>query len=114
MRHTKLHLLYAAARLDELLATLDELHTAASDNSLETLSPRGKAELIGWLQDVAYTATETIAELQKTEPHQLRLVQGAADEDGPDDRDRRPYKVVVVAGDTPRITPFPIEKRARG
>jgi hypothetical protein len=75
-----LQLLYNEVRLDILLQALDELHTAASDGHLTEVTTLSNAEIIGWLNDLAYTAQETIAEIRKGEgaypagtPH-LRLV----------------------------------------
>ena len=58
-----LQLLYNDARLLALLDALDELHTAASEDSLNAACTLSKAELKGWLRDVIYAAQETIAEL---------------------------------------------------
>jgi hypothetical protein len=49
--------------LERLLAALDDLHTAASDGTLSALTSLSKQELVGWLNDLIYTAGETLAEL---------------------------------------------------
>jgi hypothetical protein len=59
-----LQLLYNDARLLALLEALDELHTAASENSLNAACTLSKTELKAWLRDVIYTAQETIGELE--------------------------------------------------
>jgi hypothetical protein len=61
-----LQLLYNDARLDSLLETLDEIHTAASDGNLPDVTTVGKAELVGWLYELMYTAQETIRELEQS------------------------------------------------
>lgn len=50
-------------RLDWLMETLDDLHTAAADGTLPTQTGLSKIELIGWLREVIYTATETLDEI---------------------------------------------------
>ncbi|PJF24345.1 MAG: hypothetical protein CUN53_18300, partial [Phototrophicales bacterium] len=51
------------AQLERLLTTLDDLHTAASDGTLSALTSLSRHELIGWLNDLIYTASETLDEL---------------------------------------------------
>ncbi len=74
-----LQLLYNEVRLANLFQVLDELHTAASDGQLQTLTTLSSAEIVGWLNELTYTAQETIAEISNGErttngaPH-LRLV----------------------------------------
>jgi hypothetical protein len=60
-----LQLLYNDSRLDNLLETLDELHTAASDGNLPDVTTVGKMELVGWLYELMYTAQETIREIEQ-------------------------------------------------
>ncbi|MAS32588.1 MAG: hypothetical protein CL610_01190 [Anaerolineaceae bacterium] len=71
-------IVYNNTRLAGLFQSLDELHTAASEGSLPSVTPLSDVELIGWLQELIYTAEETITEIQEhetkvTTPH-LRLV----------------------------------------
>lgn len=88
----KLSLLYTVARLADALETLDIVHSAASDNTLETLNARGKAELVARLQEIAYVANETIAELeQDSEQMPFRVIKGGRCEGGNDPRSDRPY-----------------------
>ncbi len=65
-------------RLAGLFHSLDELHTAASEGHLQKVTPLTDAELVGWLQELIYTAEETIAEIKHDEPQinlpQLRIV----------------------------------------
>lgn len=71
-------IIYNDARLAGLSQYLDELHSAASDGQLQTITPLSNEELVGWLQEMIYTARETIAEIEQRKaqvatPH-LRLV----------------------------------------
>ena len=65
-------------RLAGLFHSLDELHTAASEGQLPMVTPLTNAELVGWLQELIYTAEETIAEINhqdvKANLPQLRIV----------------------------------------
>lgn len=49
--------------LETLFETLDRLHDAASDGSLEDITSVNTSELLGWLEDVIFTAQETINEI---------------------------------------------------
>ncbi len=62
--YPNIQLLYSEARLAALLQTLDELHTAASEDRLATMTTVSKVELVGWLHELVYTAQETIAEIE--------------------------------------------------
>jgi hypothetical protein len=71
-----LQILYTEARLDAVQTALDELHTAASEGNLHTVSTLSRAELVDWLREFIYTAQETLSEIesQPGEPAYLRLV----------------------------------------
>ena len=64
MGRSQLQLLYNDARLATLLDALDTLHTAASEDALDGVTTLSKAELMGWLCEIVYTAQETMTELQ--------------------------------------------------
>ena len=70
--------IYNGTRLAGLFQSLDELHTAASEDRLPAVTPLTEADLIGWLQELIYTAEETIVEIReheiKSTRPQLRLV----------------------------------------
>lgn len=74
-----LQLLYNEVRLADLLQAVDELHTAASDGQLRSVTPLTDAEIISWLNELTYTAQEAIREIRREQgsyngtPH-LRLV----------------------------------------
>jgi hypothetical protein len=71
-------IVHSDARLAGLFQSLDELHTAASEGHLQMVTPMTHAELVGWLQELIYTAEETITEINlqdtKVNMPQLRLV----------------------------------------
>ena len=74
-KQPELKVLYTDVFLADLFKALDELHTAASENQVGALSPLSDGELVGWLQDLVYTAQETITEIELHKPKpMLRLV----------------------------------------
>ncbi len=62
-----LQLLYNEGRLSALLDALDELHSAASDNRLNAVTPLSKAELKSWLYEIIYTASEAMSEIDNSD-----------------------------------------------
>ncbi len=77
---TNLNNLYMDNRLFEILETLDQLHTAASDGDLSLATTLNQQDLIGLLREVIYTAQETLEELDtestpNTVPLMLRLME---------------------------------------
>jgi phage tail tape-measure protein len=60
----QLELLYNGDRLGDLLELLDELHSAASENRLQTCTTLPENELLDLLKEVIYTAQETIEEIE--------------------------------------------------
>jgi hypothetical protein len=58
--------LYTEARLAHLWEALDEIHSAASEGTLGTMTTLSKAELLGWLHEVLYTAAEAIEEIESS------------------------------------------------
>ncbi|MDX1995350.1 MAG: hypothetical protein SF029_23400 [bacterium] len=78
---TNIAVLFNENRLADLYDVLDELHTAASEGTLHTMNARDKRELLALLNDVVYTAQETIREInqqsrreEKREP-KLRILE---------------------------------------
>jgi hypothetical protein len=71
-------IIYNDNRLASLFQSLDELHTAASEGNLDTITPLANAELMSWLQELIYTAEETLVEINNHETRpdgsHLRLV----------------------------------------
>jgi hypothetical protein len=51
-------------RLERLLDTLDEIHDAAMTGELLKRSHLSKADLLGWLRDIIYTAEQTMVEIE--------------------------------------------------
>ncbi len=54
--------LYNEAWFETLFQTVDRLHDAASEGHL--VAPVPQDVMVGWLEDIIYTAKETILELQ--------------------------------------------------
>lgn len=55
---------YDEAWFEMVFAALDRLHDAVCANDREDNSPTAPAEMVGWLEEIIYTAQETIAELK--------------------------------------------------
>ncbi len=60
-----LQALYTDARFESIFNAIDRLHDAASNGKLTEVTNLSADEVIGWLQDIAYTANETIRELKE-------------------------------------------------
>jgi hypothetical protein len=58
-----LHLLINDARLAAVVDMLDELHSAASDDRLNQVTPITPADLRGYLLELRYMVNETLAEM---------------------------------------------------
>ncbi len=59
-----LQALFTDARFESIFSAIDRLHDAASSDKLAEVTNLSAEEVIGWLQDIAYTANETIRELK--------------------------------------------------
>ena len=59
-----LQALFTDVRFESIFNAVDRLHDAASSGGLETVTTLSRDEVIGWLRDIAYTAKETIHELE--------------------------------------------------
>jgi len=59
-----LQTLFTDVRFESIFNALDRLHDAASSGTLHEVSNLSTDEIIGWLQDIAFTANETIRELE--------------------------------------------------
>ncbi len=62
-----LQALFTDARFDSIFSAIDRLHDAASSGKLAEVTNLSADEVIGWLQDIAYTANETIRELKEAD-----------------------------------------------
>ena len=54
------------AHFEALLQVMDRLHDAAAIGELENMTPMDARELMGWLDDIIFTAEEVVRELQVT------------------------------------------------
>ncbi|MCU0498283.1 MAG: hypothetical protein MUF87_13100 [Anaerolineae bacterium] len=75
MTQNELH--YYGDKLNDLLDVLDSLHTAASENQLQTYTTISEGDLLGLLQELIYTAQETIEEIQANQPRRTQRKKGA-------------------------------------
>ena len=55
---------YGAEGMEELFLRLDLLHDYVSAGRLADATPLSRAELRGWLEDIIYTARETLREME--------------------------------------------------
>ena len=60
----KVIVLYEDSYLADLLERMDRLHTAVVEGRLHTLTTIAHQDVVGWLEDIVYTAEETIREIQ--------------------------------------------------
>ncbi len=54
---------YSAEGMEELFLRLDLLHDYASNGQLQDVTPLSRLELRGWLEDLIFTARETLREM---------------------------------------------------
>ena len=55
---------YSAEGMEELFLRLDLLHDYASSRRLDEVTSLSRAELQGWLEEVIFTARETLREME--------------------------------------------------
>jgi len=60
-----LQALFTQARFESIFNAVDRLHDAASAEKLSEVTNLTPEEVIGWLQDIVYTANETIQEIEE-------------------------------------------------
>jgi hypothetical protein len=68
-----LHANFDTAWFETMFQAMDRLHDAVSDDAvlpghLSVVSPLVPAEMVGWLEEIIYTAQETIHEIQAKQP----------------------------------------------
>jgi hypothetical protein len=63
-----LHDDYSAQAMEDLFLRLDRLHDYAAADQLEDVTPLSRAELQGWLEELIYTARETLKEMRVSRP----------------------------------------------
>jgi len=56
---------YSAEGMEELFLRLDLLHDYASSRRLDEVTSLSRAELRGWLEEVIFTARETLREMEQ-------------------------------------------------
>ena len=56
---------YSAEGMEELFLRLDLLHDYASSRRLGEVTSLSRAELRGWLEEVIFTARETLREMKQ-------------------------------------------------
>ncbi|MBN1201052.1 MAG: hypothetical protein JXJ20_04275 [Anaerolineae bacterium] len=66
---------YSEAWFETVFQALDHLHDIASEGSLCSASPLTALEMVGWLEDIVYTAQETIDEIQAHRPQKVTGVE---------------------------------------
>ncbi len=54
---------YTAEGMEQIFLRLDLLHDYASNGKLSEVTLLSRAELRGWLEDIIYTAHETLREI---------------------------------------------------
>ena len=54
--------------LETLLVTLDRLHDATTTDTLAAVSNLSAEDVVGWLEDIIYTAQETLKEMGMEAP----------------------------------------------
>ena len=57
---------YTEAHFEAILQMIDRLHDAAALEDVQSVSLMDKRTIIGWLDDIIFTAEETIRELQES------------------------------------------------
>ena len=72
----QLHILQhpASSQHEMVLELLDQVHTAVSDRDLAVVTSMSKQELVRYLQDVIYTAQETIDELHRQQDEEVSFL----------------------------------------
>lgn len=65
-------MLYTDDRFHSIFRSVDRLHDVVCEGKLEQVTNLSREEVIGWLQDIMYTVSETIREIQNPEPMQER------------------------------------------
>lgn len=98
-------LIYDGDCLGDLLEILDDLHTAASENKLHTFTTINKAELVGLLKDLIFTAQETIDEIETSAKREAKHGKRKQGQTGAD-------ASAVPTNIVPFVTPVPATAEA--
>ena len=62
---TKVIVLHESHFLADIFEQLDQLHTAVSEGQPHTLTTLDKQDVVGWLQELIFTAEETVKEMER-------------------------------------------------
>ena len=57
---------YSAEGMEEFFLRLDLLHDYAASGRLDEVTPLSRAALQGWLEEIIFTARETLHEMEQT------------------------------------------------
>jgi hypothetical protein len=58
---------------ETLFLALDSLHDAVSEQRVSKVSSVAPADMVGWLEDIIYTAQEAIVEIRENAPDEARV-----------------------------------------
>ncbi len=72
---------YDAAWFEMVFLALDRLHDAVSAGSPDNVSPLGPAEMVGWLEEIIYTAQEAITEIRAKSEYVTEAANGLESEE---------------------------------
>jgi hypothetical protein len=59
---------YDEAWFETLFLALDKLHDVVSEQRVSQVSPVAPTDMVGWLEDIIYTAQEAIVEIRTNLP----------------------------------------------
>ena len=71
---SKVTVLYKDTGMADLFDLLDQLHTAASEDQLHKLTTLPRQEVVAWLEEVIYTAKETIHEITRDKARPQNII----------------------------------------
>jgi hypothetical protein len=72
---TKVIVLYESHFLADVFEQLDQLHTVVSEGQLHTLTTLDKQDVVGWLQELIFTAEETVKEMENCSAEPKPIIQ---------------------------------------
>ena len=72
---------YDAAWFEMVFLALDCLHDDVSAARLNSVSPLGPAEMVGWLEEIIYTAQEAITEIRAKSEYVTEAANGLESEE---------------------------------
>jgi hypothetical protein len=72
---------YDAAWFEMVFLALDRLHDDVSAGRPDNVSPLGPAEMVGWLEEIIYTAQEAITEIRAKSEYVTEATNGLESEE---------------------------------